>query len=81
MGSSSRTFAFAVAAFASLGCAALKPPLTGPAGGGARWVELRSPHFVVDTDADLDEARKALADLEGIEALRRQVRLRNQPKS
>jgi tetratricopeptide (TPR) repeat protein len=53
----------------SIRCAAIRPPLTGPAAGGAPWIEVTSPHFVVDTDATRADAEQAVADFESIEAL------------
>ncbi|AUX33567.1 MULTISPECIES: lipopolysaccharide assembly protein LapB [Sorangium] len=56
--------ALALCAASGLGCAQFKPPLTCPSQGGAPWVELSSPHFVMWTDLDRAEARDALAEFE-----------------
>jgi hypothetical protein len=47
----------------TIGCVH-KPPLVSPAAGGAPWVELTSPHFVLDSDEPVAAAREALTDLE-----------------
>ncbi|WP_437963183.1 tetratricopeptide repeat protein [Sorangium sp. So ce260] len=56
--------AIVACAASELGCAQLKPPLTCPSQGGAPWVELSSPHFLMWTDLDRSEARGALAEFE-----------------
>jgi hypothetical protein len=48
----------------AFGCAALAPPLTSPAHGGARWTLIESPHFELKTDLAPDDGREALAELE-----------------
>ncbi len=53
-------------AAATVGCAALTPPLTSPAEGGAPWTELTSRHYILRTNLPPDEAREALAEFEGV---------------
>ena len=44
-------------AVATLGCAGVRRPLTCPAQGGATWAEFTSRHFVLMTDAEVEDAR------------------------
>jgi tetratricopeptide (TPR) repeat protein len=46
------------------GCGLFRAPLQAPEQGGAPWTELRSEHFVLYTDAPLDEARTRIAHFE-----------------
>lgn len=55
-------------ALASLGCASLRAPLTGPAQGGAPWTEVTSSHFVLRTDAEPREAQALVNQFEGLHA-------------
>ena len=48
----------------TLACSAFRGPLTPPERGGAPWVELTSPHFLLKTDVEPPEARTVLAELE-----------------
>lgn len=56
--------ALAVLSFATTGCQANRPPLTCPGKGGPAWVQVRSPHFVVQTDLPVETAREIAADVE-----------------
>lgn len=60
-------------AYASLGCAAMRAPLTSPARGGAAWSELTSRHFVLQSDVAAPEARETMAEFEGLRAALAQV--------
>jgi Flp pilus assembly protein TadD len=55
---------------AALGCSA---PLTGPAAGGAPWTEIRSTHFTVRTDLGDADAQRALASIEEVYSVFKQV--------
>jgi hypothetical protein len=59
-----RLLGLALALSASLGCASMRPPLTGPAQGGPPWTEYTSPHFTLETDTDPGPANAVVADLE-----------------
>jgi hypothetical protein len=59
-----RLLGLALAFSASLGCASLRPPLTGPAQGGPPWTEYSSPHFTLETDTDPGSANAVVADFE-----------------
>lgn len=66
---SSRTQLFARAlglglTLTTAACASLRAPLTPPERGGAPWRELRSTHFVLETDEDAATAREELAEME-----------------
>ncbi len=56
----------ALLAFSSLGCAAIRAPLTCPKEGGPAWTELRSAHFVLLTDVDMERASARLTELEAM---------------
>jgi hypothetical protein len=53
-------------AAASLGCAALRAPLTCPEKGGPPWTALTSRHFVMQTDTAPEAARATLTKVEEI---------------
>lgn len=55
-------------AMISLGCAAIRAPLTCPERGGSAWTELTSRHFVLQTDVASDEARATLTRFETLRA-------------
>ena len=57
--------ALSLVAELSLACAP-RAPLTCPRRGGPAWSELASPHLVLWTDVDPGEARRLLAELEGL---------------
>jgi hypothetical protein len=59
-----RRLVLALTLSASLGCASLRPPLTGPAQGGPPWSQLTSPHFILETDTDPRAAEAVMADYE-----------------
>jgi tetratricopeptide (TPR) repeat protein len=72
---SGRGFACALLAASSLGCSALRAPLTCPEKGGPRWTEIRSSHFLLHTDLDPEIARARLTEFEATQgALSRQIR-------
>ncbi len=54
----------AVFATLTLGCAANRPELTCPKSGGPAWTEVKSPHFVVQTDLSESAARQMAEDVE-----------------
>lgn len=54
----------AVLAVAALGCAANRPELTCPRAGGPVWTEVRSPHFIVETDLSEAAARRMTEEVE-----------------
>lgn len=54
----------AFAAVAALAAGCVHAPLTCPAKGGAQWIELGSPHFLLRTDQAEFSARQQLVELE-----------------
>ncbi|HYQ03049.1 MAG TPA: hypothetical protein VER96_30460 [Polyangiaceae bacterium] len=58
----------------------MRPPLTSPLDGGAAWRELRSEHFVLQTDSDSERGRELLGELERSLALLQQVAFDYQPR-
>lgn len=46
------------------GCA--RPPLALPSEGGRSWHEVTTPHFVLQTNVDLEEAQKIVGDFERV---------------
>ncbi|APR76074.1 Hypothetical protein A7982_01421 [Minicystis rosea] len=55
-----------LSASSTLGCAAIKPPLTSPSQGGYAWTEATSRHFVVRTDLDPEDAQHAIRQFETV---------------
>jgi len=54
-----------IIAFVTAGCATLHPPpFSCPEKGGASWIEVRAPHFLLTTDLDRDNAEKLSVELE-----------------
>lgn len=51
-------------ACAALGCAANRPELTCPKSGGPGWTEIKSPHFMLETDLPEPMGRKVALDME-----------------
>ncbi len=49
---------------ATASCAAFQKPLTSPSHGGPDWTEIASPHFVLQTDLGVDDAKAASVKLE-----------------
>src|SRR5258708_7691786 len=47
------------------GCAARSGHLVSPDRGGTSWIELRSAHFVLETDLDPEEGARVSSKLEG----------------
>jgi Tfp pilus assembly protein PilF len=53
-----------VAALALLLCDCSRPALSPPSEGATSWHELTSPHFVLQTNVDLEEAQEIVGDFE-----------------
>ncbi len=52
-------------ALSAIACAPSGPPKL-PSEGGAAWIELTAPHFILRTDLDSEHARELIIDLEQI---------------
>ena len=64
LGHAGRHLALLLAVIGAAGCATTAGPLTCPERGGAKWIELASPHFRLQTDLPRGDAKSTLADFE-----------------